>query len=292
MEDFRAGFVNLFGPPNAGKSTLLNALLGESLMAVSPKVQTTRHRIVGILNGDNYQIIFSDTPGIIEPKYKLHQKMMLSVKSALEDADVALLLTDVTAPPEDFDFIRDSLRLKAPGILLLNKTDLVKSPEALKTAVEAYNKRFPQWETLPISAAKGAGLPALMQQILERLPVSPPYYPDDDISDRPVRFFVSEIIREQIFHLYGDEIPYHAAVLIQSFEEKSTLTVIKADIVVSRDTQKMILLGKGGAFIKKLGIRSREKTEAFIGRKVHLELFVKVRPKWRDNEAHLREYGY
>ena len=292
MAEFRAGFVNLFGPPNAGKSTLLNALLGEALMAVSHKVQTTRHRVVGILNGENHQIIFSDTPGIIEPKYKLHQKMMASVKSALEDADVALLLTDVTAPPEDFDFIRDSLKLRAPGILLLNKIDLLKTPEEREARIADYKARFPQWETLPVSAAKGTGLPALMKMILERLPESPPYFPTDDISDRPVRFFVSEIIREQIFHLYGEEIPYHAAVLIQSFEEKATLTVIKADIIVSRDTQKMILLGKGGTAIKKLGIRSREKTEAFVGRQVHLELFVKVRPKWRDNDLNLREYGY
>lgn len=292
MTEFKAGFVNIFGPPNAGKSTLLNALLGEQLMAVSHKVQTTRHRIVGILNEDDYQIIFSDTPGIIEPKYKLHQKMMMSVKSALEDADVAVLMADITADPADFDFIRDSLRLKAPVIFLLNKADLLKSPAEVAEKTALYQERFPEWKALPVSAKTGAGLKELIPLILERLPESPPYYPDDSISDRPVRFFVSEIIREQIFHLYGEEIPYHAAVLIQSFEEKTTLTVIKADIIVSRETQKMILLGKGGAMIKKLGIQSREKIEAFLDRKVHLELFVKVRPKWRDNENYLREYGY
>lgn len=292
MPEFKAGFVNIFGPPNAGKSTLLNALLGEQLMAVSPKVQTTRHRIVGILNEPDYQIIFSDTPGIIEPKYKLHQKMMMSVKSALEDADVALLMADITEEPEHFDFIRDSLKLKAPVIFLLNKTDLIKSPKDLEARVKLYQEHFPQWKMHPVSASKGDGLKTLIPLILERLPEAPPYYPDDNISDRPVRFFVSEIIREQIFHLYDDEIPYHAAVLIQAFEEKSTLTVIKADIIVSRETQKMILLGKGGSMIKQLGIRSREKAEAFIDRKVHLELFVKVRPKWRDNETYLREYGY
>ncbi len=292
MTEFKAGFVNIFGPPNAGKSTLLNALLGEQLVAVSPKVQTTRHRIVGILNEDDYQIIFSDTPGIIEPKYKLHQKMMMSVKSALEDADVAVLMADITSDPAEFDFIRDTLKLKAPVIFLLNKTDLLKSPAEVAERTALYQSRFPEWKALPVSARTGSGLKSMVPLILERLPESPPYYPDDSISDRPVRFFVSEIIREQIFHLYGEEIPYHAAVLIQSFEEKTTLTVIKADIIVSRETQKMILLGKGGAMIKKLGIQSREKIETFLDRKVHLELFVKVRPKWRDNENYLREYGY
>lgn len=292
MSHFKAGFVNIFGPPNAGKSTLLNVLLGEQLMAVSHKVQTTRHRIVGILNEENYQIIFSDTPGIIEPKYKLHQKMMMSVKSALEDADVAVLMADITADPAEFDLIRDTLKLKAPVIFLLNKTDLLKAPAEVAERTALYQQRFPEWKALPVSAKTGSGLKELIPLILDRLPEAPAYYPDDSISDRPVRFFVSEIIREQIFHLYGEEIPYHAAVLIQAFEEKATLTVIKADIIVSRETQKMILLGKGGAMIKKLGIQSREKIEAFIDRKVHLELFVKVRPKWRDNETYLREYGY
>lgn len=292
MVPFRSGFVNVFGPPNAGKSTLLNAILGESLMAVSPKVQTTRHRILGILNEPDYQIVFSDTPGIIEPKYKLHQKMMQGVKAALEDADVALLMADITEDPEAFRFIADTLKLKVPALFLLNKIDLLKTPAAVAERVGLYRAAFPKWELLPVSAAKGTGIDGIIPNVLEHLPEAPPYYPEDSMSDRPVRFFVSEIIREQVFHLYGDEIPYHTAVVIQSFEEKTALTVIKADIVVSRETQKMILLGKGGASIKNLGIRSRAKIEAFVDGKVHLELFVKVRPKWRDNEAHLREYGY
>jgi GTP-binding protein Era len=292
MTDYRSGFVNIFGPPNAGKSTLLNALLGESLVAVSPKVQTTRHRILGILTEEKYQIVFSDTPGIIDPKYKLHQKMMQSVKSALEDADVALLMADCTEDPEAFRFIADMLKLKVPVLFLLNKIDLLKTPQAVQERVDAYKSAFPQWDMMPISATKDKGVKEVVPRILKHLPEAPPYYPEDSISDRPVRFFVSEIIREQVFHLYGDEIPYHTAVVVQSYEEKSTLTVIKADIVVSRETQKMILLGKGGSSIKQLGIRSRAKIEAFVDGKVHLELFVKVRPKWRDNEAHLREYGY
>lgn len=290
-EGFRSGFVNIFGPPNAGKSTLLNALLGEQLAITSHKVQTTRHRILGILNDPNYQIIFSDTPGIIEPKYKLHQKMMLQVKSALEDADVALLIADITKGPEEFAPVIEQLRLKVPTLLLLNKVDLIKDPAQLEEKIEAFRKAF-TWEVLPVSALKQEPAKILIPRLLELLPPAPPYYPQDDISNRPMRFFVSEIVREQIYNLYQDEIPYHTAVIIQSFEEKPLLDVVKAEIIVSRETQKMILLGKGGSGIKELGIRSRKKMEEFLQRKVHLELFVKVRPRWRDNEAYLREYGY
>lgn len=289
---FKSGFVNIFGPPNAGKSTLLNALLGEQLVITSSKVQTTRHRILGIMTEENYQIIFSDTPGIIEPKYKLHQKMMQQVKSALEDADVAILMNDITDEPETFKVVTDLLRLKVPVLFLLNKCDLLKDAAAIEERVAVYRKAYPQWEMLPVSASKGTNIDKILPKLLEHLPEAPPFYPEDSISDRPMRFFVSELIREQIYNLYQDEIPYHTAVLIQAYEEKSTLTVIKADIIVSRDTQKMILLGKGGKSIKELGIRSRKKIEEFIDGKVHLELFVKVRPKWRDNENYLREYGY
>ena len=291
-EGFRSGFVNIFGPPNAGKSTLLNALLGEQLAITSHKVQTTRHRILGILNDPKYQIIFSDTPGIIEPKYKLHQKMMLQVKSALEDADLALLIADVTKSPEEFAAIVGSLRLKVPAILILNKTDLIKNPEELAEKVNAFKAALPDLKVVEISALKNQNVSELISLVLPYLPEAPPYYPDENLSDRPTRFFVAEIIREQIYSLYQDEIPYHSAVIIQSFEEKPTLDVIKAEIIVSRETQKMILLGKGGSGIKELGIRSRKKIEDFLQKKVHLELFIKVRPKWRDNEAYLREYGY
>lgn len=290
-EGFRSGFVNIFGPPNAGKSTLMNALLGEQLAITSPKVQTTRHRILGILNDPEYQIIFSDTPGIIEPKYKLHQKMMQHVKAALEDADVALLIADITKGPEEFAPVVENLKLKVPTLLLLNKVDLIKNQKEVAEKIEAFRKAFP-WEVIPVSALKQKPAETLLPRLLELLPVGPGYYPTDDISNRPTRFFVSEMIREQIYNLYQDEIPYHTAVIIQSFEEKAQLDVIKAEIIVSRDTQKMILLGKGGSGIKELGIRSRKKIEEFLQRKVHLELFVKVRPKWRDNEAYLREYGY
>lgn len=289
---FKAGYVNIFGLPNAGKSTLLNALLGEKLVIVSHKVQTTRHRILGILNSDNYQIIFSDTPGIIDPKYKLHQKMMGHVKSALEDADVAILLQDINLPVEDAKAVFEGLKLRVPALLVRNKADLTKSPEDLKEKEAAYEAAFPKLEQITISALNGGHVPALMERIIALLPEGLPFYPEDHISDRPVRFFVAEFIREQIFHLLGEELPYHTAVLVRSYEEKSSLHVIKADIIVSRETQKMIILGKGGSMIKNIGMGARERIEEFVGEKVHLELFVKVRPKWRDNENYLREYGY
>ena len=291
-EKFQSGFVNIFGAPNAGKSTLLNALLGERLVITSPKVQTTRHRILGILNEPGYQIIFSDTPGIIEPKYKLHERMMRHVKSALEDADVAILVHDITQPAEEIEAIGNALRLKVPAILLLNKADLIKDKKQLAETVRSYRERFPEWEVAAVSALKKNHVSDIIPMLLKRLPEAPPYYPEDSMSDRPVRFFVSELIREQIYNLYQEEIPYHTAVIIQSFEEKPSLNVIKAEIIVTRETQKIILIGKGGSMIKQLGINARKAIEEFLQAKVHLELFVKVRPKWRDNENYLREYGY
>ena len=289
---FPSGFVNIFGAPNAGKSTLLNALLGENLVITSHKVQTTRHRILGILTEDNYQIVFSDTPGIIEPKYKLHQKMMQQVKSALEDGDLAILMHDITEPAENFEEVLKILKLKVPAVLLLNKTDLVKDKKQVAEQVKLFNERFPGWKVLPVSAKSKNNLDKVIPFILQHLPEGEPYYPDDNMSDRPVRFFVSELIRQQIFNMYHEEIPYHTAVIVQSFEEKPTLHVIKAEIIVSRETQKVILIGKGGSLIKQLGIKSREAIEEFLQKKVHLELFIKVRPKWRDNDTYLREYGY
>lgn len=291
-DKFQSGFVNIFGAPNAGKSTLLNALLGERLVITSHKVQTTRHRIVGILTEPNYQIVFSDTPGIIEPKYKLHQKMMLQVKSALEDADVAILMHDINEPIEEFQAIVDMLKLKVPAILLLNKIDTIKDKKVIEERIKLYAEKFPQYKVVGVSAQTKKNIDKILPLILQHLPEGMPYYPDDSMSDRPVRFFVSELIRQQIYELYHEEIPYHAAVLIQSFEEKPNLNVIKAEIIVSRETQKVIIIGKGGSLIKQLGINARKAIEEFLGAKVHLELFVKVRPKWRDNENYLKEYGY
>ena len=287
----KSGFVNIFGKPNAGKSTLLNALIGEKLAIVSHKVQTTRHRIKAILTGADHQIIFSDTPGIIEPKYKLHEKMMQAVKGSLEDADIALLITDARENPEESHLIFSALKLKVPALVVLNKADAV-SDEDIEKAVEFFKQQVYCKEVVVISALKKKGIEKLLSTIIDLLPEGAPFYEGDDISDLPTKFFVSELIREKIFLLYGEEIPYHATVLVQEFKEKTTLIKIVADIIVQRDTQKGIILGEGGKMIKQLGTLARKDIEAFLSSKVFLELFVKVRPKWRDNEMQLKEYGY
>ena len=287
----KSGFVNIFGKPNAGKSTLLNALIGEKLAIVSPKVQTTRHRIKGILNTDDYQIIFSDTPGIIEPKYKLHEKMMSAVKSSLEDADVALLMVDIKDDLQEADEVFSSLSLKVPCIVVVNKTDL-SDKETVDKAVEFFSSKKYAEKVVAISALRNAGVKELLDSIVSLLPEGEPFYSGENLSDLPMKFFVGELIREKIFYLYQEEIPYHSTVLVQQFKEKATLTKITADIIVQRETQKGIILGEKGKMIKELGTLARKDIEEFIGRKVFLELFVKVRPKWRDNEIHLREYGY
>lgn len=258
---------------------------------VSPKVQTTRHRIKAIFTSDHYQIIFSDTPGIIEPKYKLHEKMMQAVKNSLEDADVALLLTDASEDQEESHAIFSSLRLKAPALVVLNKADFVK-PEQVSAAREFYSKQSYCKQVQVISALKKKGIDELLKAVVELLPEGLPFYDGDDLSDLPTKFFVGEMIREKVFMLFGDEIPYHTTVLVQEFKEKTTLIKIQADIIVQRDTQKGIILGEGGKMIKELGTRARKDIEEFLDSKVFLELFVKVRPKWRDNELQLREYGY
>lgn len=288
----KSGFVNIFGKPNAGKSTLLNALLGEKLAIISPKVQTTRHRIKGFLNKkDVYQIIFSDTPGIIEPKYKLHEKMMQSVKSALEDADVALLMVDMNDGLEENDALFQSLKLKVPCIVVLNKADKA-SVDQLEKAKTFFSSKTYCKKIVVISALQQANLGSLLDGIIELLPEGFPFYNEDDLTDLPTKFFVGEIIREKIFELLSDEIPYHTAVMVNAFKEKDTLIKIQADIIAQRETQKAILIGEGGKMIKKIGTLARKDIETFLDSKVFLELFVKVRPKWRDNEAQLKEYGY
>ncbi|WP_346239043.1 GTPase Era [Niabella insulamsoli] len=287
----KSGFVNIFGRPNAGKSTLLNALMGEKLAIVSHKVQTTRHRIKAILTEKDYQIIFSDTPGIINPEYKLHEKMMQSVKGALEDADVALLIVDVNDDWETCDSIFSALRLRVPAVLVLNKIDRA-SQERIQGAKDFFSAKPYCKNIVAISALTGINFKKFLQPILELLPEGAPFYEDDSISDLPEKFFVSELIREKIYELAQDEIPYHTAVLIREFKEKQTLTKIVADIIVHRETQKMILIGEKGSMIKKIGTMARADIESFLDRKVFLELFVKVKPKWRDNDLHLREYGY
>lgn len=287
----KAGFVNIFGRPNAGKSTLLNALMGEKMAIVSSKVQTTRHRIKAILTEKDYQIVFSDTPGIIEPKYKLHEKMMQAVKSALEDADVALLIVDVNENREEVHTIFEALKLKVPAIVVINKIDRA-SQEKIKESVSFFESKTYCKNIITISASSGINVKKFLKPILELLPDGEPFYTGDDISDLPTKFFVSELIREKIYELAQDEIPYHTAVLVREFSEKSTLVKIVADIIVHRETQKVILIGEKGSMIKRIGTEARKDIEAFLQQKVFLELFVKVKPKWRENEMQLREYGY
>lgn len=286
----RAGFVNIFGKPNAGKSTLLNAILGEKLAIVSPKVQTTRHRITGVLTEPGYQIVFSDTPGIIDPKYKMHEKMMSAVKSALEDADVALLLMDARDNLDECLELFASLKLKGTSILVINKMDNLEA-----SAIEALREKCIAWgkakSVIFISAIQKKNIDLLKKEIVQLLPESEPFYPEDTLTDRSTRFFVAEMIREQIFHLFEDEIPYHTAVVVTLFQEKQTLTKISADIVVTRETQKGIILGERGRSIREIGSRARQEIEKFLDRKIFLELHVKVRDKWRDNDNYLREYG-
>ncbi|MFI5133920.1 MAG: GTPase Era [Chitinophagales bacterium] len=287
----KTGFVNIFGKPNAGKSTLLNALLGEKLAIVSKKVQTTRHRIKGILTEKNYQIIFSDTPGIIEPKYKLHEKMMQAVRNALEDADIALLLVDIKDDWKECDEIFSSLKLKVPTIVVLNKIDLVDTTK-LKEAKDFFSGKTYCKKIVSISALSGINKKQFINPVLELLPEGEPFYTGDDITDLPTKFFTGELIREKIYELFQEEIPYHTAVMVTEFKEKTTLTKIAADIIVQRETQKAILLGEKGAMIKRLGTEARKEIEKFLGQKIFLELFVKVKPKWRENDLQLKEYGY
>ena len=288
----KVGFVNIFGKPNAGKSTLLNALMGEKLAIVSHKVQTTRHRIKAIYNNDDCQIIFSDTPGIIEPKYKLHEKMMQAVKGSLEDADLALLLVDANDDLSESDAIFEKLHLKVPAVVLVNKADTIKANEKLDEKVTFFKSKSYCKDVLCISALKQTGIQDLLNLVLTYLPEGNPFFDGDDLSDLPTKFFVGELIREKIFQLFQEELPYHSAVLVREFKEKSTLIKISADIIVQRETQKGIIIGEGGSMIKKLGTMARKDIEEFLQQKVFLELFVKVRSKWRDNDIFLREYGY
>ena len=288
----KAGFVNIFGRPNAGKSTLLNALIGEKMAIVSPKVQTTRHRIKAFLNKENeYQIIFSDTPGIIDPKYKLHEKMMGAVKSALEDADLALLMVDIQDNLNELDELFSSLKLKVPSIVVINKLDLAKG-NLLNETLEFFKNKSYCTKSIAISALHTSDIDSLIQLIIEMVPEGAPFYDQEDLSDMPTKFFVSELIREKIYHLFGEEIPYHTAVMVNSFKQQPLLIKIQADIIVNRETQKAIIIGEKGKMIKEIGTLARKDIEDFIGSKIYLELFVKVKPRWRESEIKLKEFGY
>jgi GTPase len=293
--EHKAGFVAIIGYPNVGKSTLMNALVGQRLSVITHKAQTTRHRIKGIVNGDDFQIVYSDTPGIMKPGYMLHRSMMSAVFAALSDADVILLMTE---PGVDFreEEILEKIRTTGlPVILAINKTDKKNETEIL-TETAKWSTILPDAAILPVSALKRLNLDLLLSTILEKLPVSPPYFPKEDLTDLSERFFVSEIIREKILLNYSEEIPYHAEVTVNEFKEKKKgeedIVYIQATIYVARESQKAIILGKGGAAIKKLGTDARKEIETFLGTKVFLELTVKVEKNWRENERSLKRFGY
>jgi GTP-binding protein Era len=294
----RSGFVNIVGRPNVGKSTLMNALVGERMSIITPKAQTTRHRIIGILSGDDFQIVFSDTPGFIQqPAYRMHEAMNAFVRSTFEDADLMLFMIEPGERYADDDPLLERLRgLEAPIFLVLNKIDLLPE-EQVEPLLRQWRERVSFAEAAPISALHQYNTGHLLESVMRYLPEGPAYYPKDQLSDRPERFFVSEIIREKIMLLYHQEIPYFTEVIVTDFKDTHTkegqpLARIEATIFVGRKTQKAILIGKDGAAIKLLGTEARRDIERFLERKVFLELFVKVKDNWRDDEAVLRQFGY
>ena len=289
----RAGFVNIVGNPNVGKSTLMNDLVGERISIITSKAQTTRHRIMGIVNTPEYQIVYSDTPGVLKPKYKLQESMLDFAEGALTDADILLYVTDVIEDPEkNKDYLDRVAKEKVPVILVINKIDLLKGDGELEKVVEAWKQRLPKAEIFPVSAKEHFNIDNLKARIVELLPPSPPFFGKDALTDKPARFFVTEIIREKLLLDYEKEIPYSAEVIVEKFDEKENAIHIMAVIYVERDSQKGIIIGKGGEKIKRVGIEARTDIEKFFGKKVFLELFVKVEKDWRNRENKLRQFGY
>ena len=288
----KSGFVNIVGSPNVGKSTLMNQLVGEKLSIVTSKAQTTRHRILGIVNDEDYQIVFSDTPGVVNAAYKLHETMMDYVNTSLKDADVLLFITD---PRENEMNHKETLekisKMDIPVLCLINKIDLSNQQDLIKR-VEYWQEKLPKAKIYPISALHNFNVDQVWKEILELIPENPPYYDKEEISDRPMRFFVSEIIREKIFLYCDKEVPYSCQVEIEEYVEEENITRIRAIIIVERDSQKGIIIGKGGEMLKRIGRAARIEIEKFIDNKVFLENFVKVDKDWRSTEAKLKKYGY
>ena len=290
---FKSGFVNIVGNPNVGKSTLMNELVGERLSIVTAKSQTTRHRILGIVNGEDHQIVFSDTPGVLKPAYKLQESMLKFSESALVDADVMLYITDTEETAEkNADFLEKVKKMDhVPVLLVINKIDLI-DQEKLVKLVEYWEQLLPKAEIIPCSALNKFNVDYIMKRIVALLPEGEPYYDQDALTDKPMRFFVSEIIREKILQLYSKEIPYSCEVVVEQYEEKPKNVHIRAVINVARDSQKGIIIGKQGAGIKRLGMEARKDIETFVGKSIFLDLFVKVEKDWRNNERDLRQFGY
>lgn len=288
----KSGFVNIIGNPNVGKSTLMNALVGEKLAIATAKAQTTRHRIMGIANGDDYQIIYSDTPGILKPAYKMQEAMMSFVTGALTDADILIYVTDtVESPEKNKDYLDRVNRLEVPVFLIINKIDLT-TPDKLDKMFEEWQVRLPKARIFPVSAQENFNLDQLFKSILEALPEGPEYYPKDQVSDKNLRFFAGEIIREKIFVNYQKEIPYCVEVSIDTFLEEEKMFTVEATINVARESQKGIVIGQGGKMLKKVGTEARLAMEDFFEHKVFLKMYVKVNPDWRDSDRSLRQFGY
>lgn len=289
----RAGFVNIVGNPNVGKSTLMNDLVGERVSIITSKAQTTRHRIMGIVNTPDYQIVFSDTPGVLKPKYKLQESMLDFSEGALTDADELIYVTDVIEDPtKNADFLAKVAKEKVPVLLVINKIDLLKGSDELNAIVDRWRVILPNAEVFPVSAKEHFNVSNLMARIVELLPVSAPYFGKDALTDKPARFFVTEIIREKILINYDKEVPYSTEVIVEKFDEKDSSIHIMAVIYVERDSQKGILIGRGGARLKKVGMEARKDIEAFFDKRVYLEMFVKVEPNWRNRDNKLRAFGY
>ena len=288
----KSGFVNIIGNPNVGKSTLMNALVGERLSIITSKAQTTRHRIMGIVNGDDFQIVYSDTPGILKPNYKLQESMMKFINGAVKDADVILYVTDTVEQSDRSAEVLDRIaRSGIPTIVVINKIDLT-TPEALEALVDKWQERLPEAVIAPASAREGFNIGGIFDMILERLPEGEPYYPKDTLTDKTLRFFASEIIREKILLNYDKEIPYCCEIEIDSYKEESAIDRISATIYVTRDSQKGIIIGHKGEMLKRVGMQARQDLEKFLGKRVFLQLFVKVGGDWRNNERQLRRFGY
>lgn len=288
----KSGFVNIVGNPNVGKSTLMNALVGERISIITQKAQTTRHRIMGIVNGDDFQIVYSDTPGVLKPNYRLQESMRKFSNSALTDADVLLYVTDVYDSNEkNADFIEKVSLNQAALVLVINKIDLIDQPK-LEALVDKWKELLPRAEIFPVSAQEKFNIEPLFKRIKELLPDSPPFFEKDQLTDKPARFFVNEIIREKILLNYDKEIPYAVEVEVEQFKEEEKLIRINAVIYAERDSQKGIIIGHGGKSLKKVGTEARKDLEAFFEKKVFLELFVKVEKDWRNKDTKLRSFGY
>ena len=288
----RAGFVNIIGNPNVGKSTLMNAFIGEKLSIITSKAQTTRHRILGIVNGTDFQVVFSDTPGIIKPAYELQESMMGFVKSAFEDADVLLYMVEIGEQElKDDVFFKKITTSKIPVLLLLNKIDK-SNQDQLETQVQLWAKKVPNAEIIAISALEGFQVKEVFNRILELLPESPPFYPKDQLTDKPERFFINETIREKILLHYKKEIPYAVEVNTEEFLEEEKIIRIRSVIMVERDTQKGIIIGHKGTALKRVGTEARHDLEKFFGKQIHIELYVKVNKNWRTNQNQLKRFGY